>query len=110
MKRLKVDSRILWDKNTTELVTATGDDIIVEVMKKPKEGYGFLLAERPSGSTIRWTVEGVTGKAINPNSNNQVIWSGTYLQLLPDHKNPRVDEWEIYLYPVDVVIRGSEAE
>ena len=107
MQIIKVENLILWNKKSSRLVTADGSDIVVEVVSKPTAGYGFLLAEQPANSTIsiRWTVEGVSGRRINPNSTNQVVFSGSYLTLYPDSFSPKIADWKVYLYPVRV--RGN---
>lgn len=99
-QQLIIRNRIQWDRSSSILLTA-GSDILVEVEGKPEAGYGFLLAEHPSDQkrSIRWYVDRVEGR-INANSLNQIVVSGSYLQLFPDYKNPRLNDWIIYLSPV----------
>ena len=104
MEIIKVENRILWNKKDSRLVTANGSDIFVEVESRPTSGFGFLLAEHPSDQSrnIRWYIDHVTGRSINPNSTNQLVLSGGYLQLFPDTKKPRPKEWKVYLSAVRV--------
>ena len=100
---LSIRKRILWDKQNSLLVTS-GCDILIEVESRPESGYGFLVAGHPSDEsrTIRWYVDHITGRSVNPNATNQIVVSGSYLHLFPDFKNPRPEDWVIYLSPVNV--------
>ena len=103
MQIIKVENRILWDKQVSRLVTANGSDIIIEVVGKPASGYGFITA-RTNGSSkaMRFDVDRISGPGVNINSRSQVVRSGTQLELVPDFKNPRPHEWKVYLSAVRV--------
>ena len=103
MQIIKVENRILWNKKDSRLVTANGSDIIVEVVSRPVSGYGFIIAsQNGSNASVRWDVESISGRRINPYSNNQVVYSGTGLRLITDAKNPRPQDWKVYLSAVRV--------
>ena len=107
---LRVDKRIQWDGKSSRILSPS-QFINVEVVSKPESGFGFLLLSHPSDQRrdFRVYVDRIEG-AIVGNTANQQIVSGSYIQLLADYKNPRPDEWVVFLSPATVLDSVEEAD
>lgn len=102
-KELRVDRRIQWD-GTSSRILSPSQFVNVEVVSKPDSGFGFLLLSHPSDQRrdIRFYVDRIEG-AIVGNTTSQQIVSGSYIELFPDHKSPRPDDWLVFLSPATVL-------
>ena len=92
-KDLRVDRRIQWD-GTSSRVLSPSQFINVEVVSKPDSGFGSLLLSHPSDQRrdIRVYADRIVG-----NTASQQIVSGSYIELFPDYKNPRPEDWVVFL-------------
>ena len=100
---LRVDKRIRWNGESSRILSPS-HFINVEVVGKPESGFGFLLLSHPSDQRrdFRVYVDRTEGAIVGSYANQQVV-SGSFIQLFPDHKNPRPDEWEVYLSPATLL-------
>jgi len=103
MKELKVNKLISWDRETVRLLSSY-PAILVDVQWVPGNGNGYLKAFHPSTRRldIRWDATGAVSGVINANRFQQIVVSGTILELVPDEVEPRLEEWVVAISPVEV--------
>jgi len=78
--------------------------ILVDVQWVPGNGNGYLKAFHPSTRRldIRWDATGAVSGVINANRFQQIVVSGTILELVPDEVEPRLEEWVVAISPVEI--------
>ena len=109
-KDLRVDRRIQWDGESSRILSPSLH-VNVEVVGKPDSGFGFLLLSHPSDQRrdIRFYVDRTEGAIVGTYANQQVV-SGSYIQLFPDAKNPRPEEWVVFLSLATIQIKEDESD